>query len=215
MNLTEFVDSVATDLGRPYDHLLRENIKVHFIEKRNIFLVRDPNAKGKFPTDALQDLGNLPVEETNDKTLSNGLGTCKLKKTKVAIPEALRIGKLKRGYYFVGEKNKVTQFDFATPEEILLESYRRVQTPRVLYTVINDYIYVLNYSGNSINVRDVFADPRLVYDFGTYKDSDVKSDEDFPVPADLISLIRTEIFKELGIINREPQTTVEPDAERS
>lgn len=214
MNLIEFSDSIAHILGRPFDHMLKENIMASFVGKRSLFLLRDPNAKGKFPEAAVQDLGCVPILSVDAAECCKELAGCKVLRTENRIPETIRY-ESKKGFLYLGNVTNKNNFEYVHPDAVVYREHARVKRKTPYYTIINQYGYVFNYVGKDIRIRDIFADPRRVIDSCSHNEqSECGELEEFPIPADLAELIKTELYKENGIVNKDGNLEIEADARK-
>jgi hypothetical protein len=196
--LNEIAYSIASKIGMSNDLEIRETIKFDAVNARAMFIRRDIG-NNPMSRNYLQSLPSLPIicADINADCGNVNLGLKSgmlVHRTKDPVPETVRT-KGSSTFYYVGTIDKQTSFQEIQPEMIAAFSATKYTSNQPRFFLLNNYIYLINLPNKNlkyINITGVWEDPRHI---NSVCDSCYSDDDEFPIPADMVSLITEYLIK--------------------
>ena len=199
--LNEIAFSIADKLGKPLDYLLINNLKFSVINYRALHIRQDYTKTGYYNPLYIQDLGCIAIERVDSAECCTIESDCLVNRTTLDIPDPVRLKGIE-DFTFVGGIDKKTRFTQIIPEQAQYIEYSTYTKNLPRYYYMNKRVYVTD-SVEYINIRGIFADPRVASKFKRCDDDApcYSDDASFPCPADMIIGITQGIIKgELAIL---------------
>ena len=203
-SLGTIAQTIADNIGKPFDELLLERLKYEIISKRAT-LVRNDFTKNKIVYPQLvQDIGCIDMEKTSSsECCSIDLGDdCKVSKSIQKVPSPIRLKENSSPFTYVGGVNKSTPFTWTLPEKIPYMLGRRYgKKNQLYYTYLNEHIYVFHLYSQSavekISLRAVWEDPVALAKLKNCNGEQCIPETEFPIPRDMEDAIKRLIYDEL------------------
>lgn len=187
---------VARSLGSPFDKFIIETVKEKFIDYRATYIRRDVEKNG-MSREFLQ-----PIRvEMQALSQTDNYYDCEIKtiKSKKRIPKPLRL----KGdtFYYVGSPDGKKSY---TETHLDIISYTTGNKfNQVRYAFLDEYLYVFFVDFNQaqrVLINTPFVYPSEAYNFNkTDLDEPYTDDDTFPIAEDMLTSIRVEIKKEMGL----------------
>lgn len=193
--LNSIAENIAFTLGEQFNDTLKQSIKDSIINYRAMFIRQDLDNNPLSYTDYLQSFC-IEMSIVNKSECPEISVKGKVLKSKQVLPKPLRIKNNGRvNLKYVGSVDRSISFTFATAFEMNFMQHLPLQDDVIYYTVINQYLYILNnLKICKVLVEEVIADPRTIddCDFPTTFPDDI----DFPIPEDMLVKIKQLIKRE-------------------
>jgi hypothetical protein len=207
--LKQEIDSIAFYAGRINDTILKEAIKISYLNNLAMVLRREYDKTKSFRSSAIYTLKCVELSKVNSTDCcSTDLG-CKILKTGIKIPRPIIVKDLPDFNYVGGiDLNNERRIDYILPSEIEWFKYRKYSSKLPYYTYMNDYIYVFNtLTLKKIKVRYSPANPIELFEL----DCDAScfdTDEDVVIDPDLAAIVRPLIYNEIGLAPLKENTEI-------
>jgi hypothetical protein len=160
ITLQIFAEEIATIFNKQFDEGFNELLKSSIIGYRATILKQEFDKNGRFPRGSEEGLclpliSVKPVECCVSEDLE-----CEVRRTRDRVPSAVRTNLFADPFMFVGTSNMEKAFGYAKTDSIkyIIDSSKFSQN-NAYYDSFNGYIYVFNYEGGKLGVRDVFSNP--------------------------------------------------------
>jgi len=154
------VSELAMLFQKPFDIPFKTMLTNSAIGYRATILKQEYDKNGKYPLGS-EDSLCLPLTRVNpiECCLSDGF-ECVVTRTKDKVPSPVRGNFKPDPFLYVGSSNMTSAFMYAQPSmvENILSGTKFIKNEK-LYSFFNDYIYVFNFEGGKLGVRDVFSNP--------------------------------------------------------
>lgn len=224
MTLNQIAEDIAFKLGDQFNTTLKESIKHTIIIYRAKY-IKDELSKGNAMANdffqsfilEMQQVNKLEDVGASISCITSGTNCAvvinnkrfQILKSKQQIPETIRLkGYGKTPYRFIGSADRLTRFLYSDPTELEFKLAVPYQNPRIPYFfIVNNYLYLLNtLKVCNVLIEGIFANPREVSNAcGEGKFAD---DKTFPIPADMLLSITTNIVSNNYPIRGEDGETV-------
>ncbi len=185
--------------GRISDDMSISYRQIGFIfDYKRAQYIRQDQTKNWFDLDMIyQDLGVLQMEEVDSAECCCFESGCTIYRTVKEIPEVLRF-KLKYAIK-VNAINKTKRFEVVLPERFEFIGYTKFGRLTEAVFFLNNRLYTQDIA--ALNVRAVLADPLDAQGFQCGDGECFTDDMEYPLPADMITLITNDILStELKIL---------------
>lgn len=161
-----------------------------FDYKRAQYLRQDQK-KNWFDMDTIyQDLGILEMEQVDSSECDCFPTGCTIYRTKKLIPEMIRFS-LKYGVK-VNAINRTKRFELVLPERFEFTGYTKFGRLTIPIYFLNNRFYTKDLA--AMNVRAVLASPDDAKGFDCNGTECFNDDMEYPLPADMITLITADIL---------------------
>jgi hypothetical protein len=234
--LNQIAENIAFKLGDQFNSTLKESIKSTILDYRAKYIRDDLDRN--FLSDAhFSQTGTVKFEKVNlIKEFNDNFGIVSaicpdilnqenyfvLKSTKI-IPLPIRTkGSSNSLYSYLGSPLGNTRFVYTSLDKFYYYKYLPYNLKTIYYTVINNYIYILNNldkcdltDANTIAfalIKDVFEDPAAF--FNNCENADTWADDaPFPIGIDMLTTMSNAILKgEYPLTPKDGQTVnIKPD----
>lgn len=196
--------SIAMDLGKDTDLDFMEQLKFDIDVTRALLVRRDLEANAH--SREYNVLISLQVEDVDATDACYIEIGCTILRTVAKVPLPLR-NKSSAPFRYVGVPRipskgqlKAIPFSYIEPEALTFLPYdRRINKNYPLYTYVNGYLYFYHIDFLTVvQVEDPFANPLDAYLADLCGDTTTcySDDDPYPVPADMVPLIKRMIFEE-------------------
>lgn len=198
MTLNQAADRIAYALNEPTNFVLKENIKFSIIYYRALFIRRDIVTNGQ--SDEFLQSFNSPLIKVDKGDNCYYDLDCDVLRTENKIPKPLRL-KTDVIFKFVGTPTG-KPFAYSEFEEVQYRCANKYTGNEPVFSYINGYIYIYNVTKlKFVRIQQVTEDPRQVT-FCSTADTCYSDDDEFPMPADFMADIVTNILsKEFRILD--------------
>jgi hypothetical protein len=193
-SLNQLSSNVAHLLKHPFDSPLKERIKDDYRNLRALYLRRSIEKGGI--DDVLKVSYELPlisVDKVDNCLTSVG---CLIKRTENPVGKPVRY-KTDVPFTFVGTPDGFGFTYIKQPREVDYRKYLKHVADAILYSYINNYIYVYNDKIANIRIDGVPENPEFWITI--CNDSCYNDNMEFPLPRDIIFSITTDIYKMYGV----------------
>jgi hypothetical protein len=179
------------------------------IEIRATFLRRDFDKNLRYRQSSIQNLGNIPLEKVSTTEFTILSRVCRLKRSKVKIPEPIETKHVTHWMY-IGSPDGSPEFQLNT--QFNLEYAAEQAFPNIFpsYFFKDQYLYVADYEGGFVNIKTMFRDPREAARFAAYPNSDCSVETKAYIPKDIVHDIELEMFRKYSV-SQEEQDKVNKD----
>lgn len=187
----ELIDSILIEVGKPYDHSIRQILRERIFQLRALFIRRSSQKHGL--DEELKMSVDIPVikVDSNDSCYSSN---CTIKRSETKVPVPVR---LSRGlpFDFVGTLKGIP-YSFMRYGEQNFYNLIPIRQDIRGYFINNGYIYLVNPTNEHyIRVRHVFEN--IDEAVSMCDSSCTTEDTDIFLPGDLVSDIVTTLIMEL------------------
>jgi len=199
--LKQEIDSIAFFAGKIHDTILKQAIKISYLNNLSLLLRREYDKTKSFRSSAIYTLKCVDLNKVNSTDCcSTDLG-CKILKTSIKIPRPIIVKDVPDFNYVGGiDLNNERRIDYILPSEIEWFKYRKLTSKIPYFTYMNDYIYVFNIlSLKKIKVRYTPANPIELFELDC-SPSCFDTEEDIIIDNDMAALVRPLIYQELGLV---------------
>lgn len=178
--------------GRKSDDFSISYRQIGFIfDYKRAQYLRQDQSKNWFDMDTVyQDLGIFQMEEVDASECCCFESGCTVYRTVLTIPEVLRY-KLKYGLK-IGAIDKKKRFEIVLPERFDFTGYTKFGRLTIPVYYLNNRIYAQDIA--AINIRGVLASPEDARGYTCGTTSCFTDDMEYPLPADMITLITNDIL---------------------
>jgi len=201
MTLDIIGEIVAERQGRQFDipfrKLCEELVVMHRARLLTNSLQKNPAQKKLYSNSIIVELEQVNKDECDE------LGGCEgsdVKRTKVDIPEVLRIGT--SPYDFLGSPGGDVAFSWTTFGAETFYSHNKYTKKKPRYTRLNNRVYIFNDNNvEKIRIEDVFSDPRKLANFSCSAATSIpcyKATSDFITDEALTQLVIESILSKFG-----------------
>lgn len=185
MTLGELAASKAEQWGLGDDYVTIVRLSKHIIGARATIIQRRYDQTKRFPSSLImtvRDIDFCQVEKAECICLIDGK---KAVRTVNKVPKPLLV-KDDTTFTFVGAGNQEESFSYITPEDVQLAQHRRFSSKKIMYTYMNDYIYIINSPAFKEGaMRYVPENPLELLEFGRCDSSDCIEDDDLIIEGSL------------------------------
>jgi hypothetical protein len=202
-SLNQIADGLTLELKRPEDTILRDLIKDLIKQQRALYLRQSID---KYGVD-LQYIQRYRAELIKVDKADTCLVTvgCAIHRTENKVPTPVRYN-CDVPFQFVGSVDEGITFVYTPMSGWKHTSYNKYTANIVRYDYIDNYIYLFNTRRlKYISIRAIYENPSLI--IPCMNDDIVgicyTDDMEFPIPEDLLTIIRQNILKEFGVIKPE------------
>lgn len=158
INIKQFAEEISTLLNKQFDEPFNALLESSIIGYRATILKQEFDKNGRFPRGSesaicLPLISVKPIECCISEELD-----CTVRRTKDKVPSAVRTNFFSDPFMFVGTANMEKAFTYGKSDTVkyTLES-SKFNKDGIYYDYFNDYIYVFNYEGGKLGVRDIFS----------------------------------------------------------
>ncbi len=178
--------------GRINDDLTPSYRQIGFIvDYKRAQYLRQDQTKNWFDMDTIyQDLGILSMEEVDSAECCCFESGCTIYRTVLEIPQLLRF-KLKYAIK-VNAINKTKRFELVLPERFEFINYTKFGRLTTPVYFLNNRLYTQDIA--ALNVRGVLSNPNDAKGFKCGDGECFNDDMEYPLPADMITLITNDIL---------------------
>lgn len=195
-SLNEIVQDIAEEIDAGTDFTIRQKLKDEVIGWRATFFRRDRQLNNLVHDQVTQALGVITMVRV-DKGEGGIPATIdkQIWKSELPIPIPVRFKNASLSpFTFVGSPDRHTAFTYIQPEAVNYIHTGRYTKDDTRYTYRDGHLYVYDIA-KKVFVRGVFEDPRDVEAFnGCVGSTPYTDDNEFPVPEDMINLIKQQIY---------------------
>jgi len=193
--LNSISENIAFALGEQFNETLKQSIKDSIINYRALLIRQDLERNPLSYTDYLQSFC-IELETVNKSECPQLSIKEEYLKSKQKIPKPLRIKNNGRSNFkFVGSVDRSISLTFETGHGMGYMPYLEFQNSTIYYTIINEYLYVLNnLKLCKLLIEEIIADPRNIDDCDS--PSIFPDDIEFPIPEDMLVKLKQLIKKE-------------------
>lgn len=178
--------------GRINDDLTPSYRQIGFIlDYKRAQYLRQDQTKNWFDMDTIyQDLGVLTMEEVDSAECCCFESGCTIYRTAKEIPQLLRF-KLKYAIK-VNAINKTKRFELVLPERFEFINYTKFGRLTTPVYFLNNRLYTQDLA--ALNIRAVLSNPTDAKGFECGDGECFNDDMEYPLPADMITLITSDIL---------------------
>lgn len=218
-NLTTLAQTIADNIGTPYDEVFLERMKYEIISQRATLLRQDFTRNRIIYSQLVQDIGCIPMQKANlDECCSVSMADiCAVSRTVTKVASPLRIKENSSPFMYVGGIDKTAPFTWTTPEKLPYMLTRKYgKKNQIYFTYLNGHIYVFHLykqeAIKKINVRGIWEDPVALASLKNCNGEECAAVDDFPIPRDMHKGIKDLIYDELrAMIPKDNEITIDDD----
>lgn len=218
-NLATLAQTIADNVGMPYDEVFLERMKYEIISQRATLLRQDFTRNRIIYSQLIQDIGCIELQKTSlDECCTvNLVDMCAVSRTKSKVPTPVRIKENSSPFMYVGGIDKTAPFTWTIPEKLPYMLTRRYgKKNQIYFTYLNGYIYVFHLyhqeAIKKINIRGIWEDPVALAALKNCAGKECAAIDDFPIPRDMHKLIKDLIYAELkAMIPKDTEITIDDD----
>lgn len=192
--LRQVVSEVIDSLGRPFDKMLYERVKSSIMNECVVWVRRSINKDGLDNLFKQSYVAEVSLVDSADNPIKDS--SVKILRTDNKIHQPIRYDG-DDPFTYVGSVTWDNSFIFIQPYQYKTFSKHPMTGKAILYSYLNGYIYIYNSTLiDQIGIEGIYVDPREVIEsnennLGLGLDDDME----FPFPADLIQLAKSNILK--------------------
>lgn len=203
-SLSTIAQTIADNIGKPFDELLLERLKYEIVSKRATLLRNDFTKNKMIYQQLVQSIDCIEMEKVSSNECCDvDLGDdCKVSKSKHPVPVPLRMKENSSPFTYVGGINQTNPFTYTLPEKVpFMMSRRYGKKNRIYYAYTGGHIYAFHLYGQSavekISLRGIWEDPVALEALKTCSGEACAVIDDFPIPRDMEHPIKQLIYDEL------------------
>jgi len=204
ITLNTFAEEIATIFNKQFDFAFLELLKSSIIGYRATILKQEFDKNGRFPRGS-EDSLCLPLVRVSpiECCVSEDI-ECEVVRTEDRVPSSIRTNIYSDPFMFVGTSNMEKAFTFSRVENVksIIEGTKFIKDA-TYYDYYNGYIYVFNYPGRKLAVRDVFSNPLELLELINCDGKPCK--EEVYIDDDMKRLIKQFIIEEFRSVRQVPQ----------
>ena len=219
-SLSTIAQTIADNIGKPFDELLLERLKYEIVSKRATLLRNDFTKNKMIYQQLVQSIDCIKMEKvSSNECCSVDLGDdCKVSKSVEKVPTPLRMKENSSPFNYVGGINMTTPFTYTLPEKVPFMMGRRYgKKNRIYYAYVNEHIYAFHLYGQSavekISLRGIWEDPVELAELKTCSGEACATIDDFPIPRDMEDPIKRLIYDELKAMDVSMESEISIDEE--
>lgn len=196
MKTIEIVDYLATELGHPFNHVLKQKLKHDLLGYRSLYIKQDIERNQDINNFSFKQRFNLELDNVENLDNCFKVLDCTTKRTINEVPLPVKRKNMDI-FNFVGSSNKPFQLTDINNIEFL--KYRKYDINLISYSYINNFIYVFNQPKlKYLTIEGIFEEPEKVLEFCSKdkceSDNCYNDDNDFPCSLDMIRRIEDTIL---------------------
>ena len=217
-SLTTIAQTIADNIGKPFDELLLERLKYEIVSKRATLLRNDFTKNKMIYQQLVQSIDCIEMEKvSSNECCSVDLGdNCKVSKSKQEVPTPLRMKENSSPFVYVGGINQTNPFTYTLPEKVPFMMSRRFgKKNQIYYAYLNNHIYAFHIYGQSavekISLRGIWEDPVALAALKNCDGEQCAPIDDFPIPRDMEDPIKRLIYDELKAMDMTTESEIPID----
>jgi hypothetical protein len=203
IEIKQFAEEISTLFNKQFDFAFNQLLQSSIIGYRATILKQEFDKNGRFPRGSEESLClEITSVSATECCVSEDL-ECEVRRTKYKVPKPIRTNLFSDPFLFVGTSNMERAFTYQRAENVklVLESSKFLKD-RVFYDYFNDYIYVFNYEGGKVGIRDVFSNPMELLELKDCDGNPCKTD--VYIDDDMKRMIKQMVLEEFRVIRQVP-----------
>jgi hypothetical protein len=196
-------EEISTLLNKQFDYAFNQMLISSIIGYRATILKQEFDKNGRFPRGSEDSLCLKLINVAATECCASEDLECEVRRTEFKVPKSIRTNFFSDPYMFVGTSNMEKAFTYSRSENVklLLEGTKFMKTG-VYYDYFNEYIYVFNYEGGKLGVRDVFSNPLELLQLKDCDGNPCKTD--VGIDDDMKRMVKQMILEEFRVVRQLP-----------
>lgn len=200
------INIISAELGvlldKPFDNPFQYTLNSMLLGYRATILKQEFDKNGRYPSGTNQQTLVLPlINVSASECCCSDDCECTVRRTKDKVPMPIRGNFKPEPFLYVGNSNMGAAFTYARVNEIEnILRYSKFIRNEAYYDYYNEYIYVFNFPGNKLGVRDAFSNPSELLSLKSC--SGQMCADTIMIEDDMKKVLKQMVLEEFGVVKK-------------